>query len=411
MKKITLFLIISLIFIHLAAAQGFRLPDRSFEIGLLNTSVNLTSDFMPLTDIFQESIVLDLDDLNDGFRLGFGVNISPIYININAGRWGFGIHTGLEGVGSIDLAGKMLSLDLNNSGTATSEASLAVFTTAGLSIFFHIQDFKVKLNPSVFLTLAYVRPEIIYTLDRPNTSTNDYIDIKIRAEMDIFTAYPTSILDSLNVGDILSPDAGAGFDFSFGIEYPLSQATGLKDRARYLDFDVGLDLVNIPILPSTLTNYMNNWAEVHINLPLDSLDIDNLSTDDIIDITSGSDSIETRYKEIDRPFKAILWANWRPFGNQLLTLTPSLGFAISPHFYNNSFSLEGGLNICFDLINLFIINAGINYRDRMWVNSVNLAVNLWLLEVYAGVEVRSQNILKSFSTAGLGVNLGVKLGF
>ena len=411
MKKYILLLIIGLVIIPFVFAQNsFRMPDRSFEIGLFNTSIHFANDFMPIFDIFQESIVLDLDDLARGFRLNFGFSLLPIYVNINAKTWGFGLSTGLESLGSVELSGRMLSLNLNST-SATSQANMALFATAGINSYFYIQDFKVNISPSVFLTLAYARSKLVYTLDR----SDDFIEMYIRLNADVYTAYRNSVfkdsmLSNSDFSGVLSPNASPGVDFSFGIEYPLSQVIGLNERARYLDFDVGINFVNIPVLPSVLTSYTSVWAEFDVKLPLNDFDFDDFS-DIIAHDNVDDDESDNGYIEVERPFKLILWANWRPFGNQLLTLRPVLGFAVSRHFYSNPFSLEAGINARLDLFNTLIVNAGINYQDRMWVNNVRLAVNLWLLELHVGVDVRSQDLFKSFSTAGLGVNFGIKLGF
>ena len=413
MKRYILLLIIGLAIIPFAFGQNsFRMPNRSFEIGLMDTSINLSNDFMPIFDFFQESIFIDLDALASGFKLGLGFGISPVSLNINTRTWGFGLYTRVEATGSVSLAGEMLSLNLNNPGVYKSEASFALFAITGIDTYFFIQDFKVTLNPAVFLAIAYARPSITYRLDRPED--NSMIGVNVKANMDFYTAYPydklmNSMIGRMDFSGIFSPTAGLGFDFSVGIEYPISQATGLRDRSPLLDFDVGINLINVPILPSIARNRMNMEAEVDVNLPLDGFNFGDLS--DILNMSESFRAIEDGNADVERPFKVILWANWRPFGTQFLTLTPSLGFAISRHFYDNPFSLETGLDVTLDLINMLKIKAGINYQDRTWINSINVAFNLMILEIYAGAEFRSQNFLKSFGTAGVGLNVGLKLGF
>jgi hypothetical protein len=104
------------------------------------------------------------------------------------------------------------------------------------------------------------------------------------------------------------------------------------------------------------------------------------------------------------------WADWRVFGNRLLSFRPKVGFAISP-LYIKPFVLEGGADVCLDLANILITTVGINYEDRLWKNSLNIALNLRAFEIDLGVELRSPDFLKSWDAAGFGASLGFKFGW
>jgi hypothetical protein len=124
------------------------------------------------------------------------------------------------------------------------------------------------------------------------------------------------------------------------------------------------------------------------------------------EISSGEDSVN-----IDRPFKMFFWVNWRPFKESpVFTITPLIGFSID-QLYIEPFSMEGGLSACLNIRNIFLVRLGINYMDRMWINSLNLAFNLRLFEIDIGVDIRSQDFLKSWEGGGLGLNVGLKFGW
>ncbi len=116
-------------------------------------------------------------------------------------------------------------------------------------------------------------------------------------------------------------------------------------------------------------------------------------------------------KKIYRPFSMLFYANYRPSEeSDILSLIPSLGFSLN-WLYPQIFALEGGLSARFDFANIFISVLGINYNDRTWKNSIDFALNLRAFELDFGLSIQSQDFIKSFRVAGLGVNFGMKFGW
>jgi hypothetical protein len=111
-----------------------------------------------------------------------------------------------------------------------------------------------------------------------------------------------------------------------------------------------------------------------------------------------------------RPFKMLLWADWKPFGIVPLSFIPTVGFSINP-LYNQLFSMECGVKVRYDLLNIFIATLGIGYHDRLWKNSIDLALNLRAVELNLGFDLRSPEFLKSWAGGGYNVNLGLKFGW
>jgi len=414
MKKISLVLII-LLFVQSfyvfaqdksSGKKVSGIPDRLFEMGFGNINVNFANNFLTLSDAYEDVIVIDLDNLANGFKFNFGLTATPFYFNIKSKKGaGFGISTNVDAMGIINLSGNMLTL--NEANNESSDVSGAVFSSAAVNTFFNLGRIKVKFSPSMFYTLAYVTPpkdmpsSVVYNLDYSD-GTVGYINYAARLYLPFSLEKEVYNYDSFN--------AKPGFDFTVGLEYPVAKAIGLAKILPFLDFDLGVDLINIPFLPSTLSDYVLISGRAGSDKPIkiinkdDDDDYGDLYTLD--EIVYGKDELK-----INRPFKVVAHADWRPlFGMKLLTLTPVFGFCHN-ELYTDPFSLEAGINACLNLGNFLLFKAGVNYTDRMYVNSVGFTLNIRLIQFDVGADVRSHDFNQSFKGAGLGVNFGLKLGW
>ena len=397
MKKAALFLLICLIILPCIYAdndEGRRIKDRTVEIGL-NAKAGFSNDFLSAKEFFQKTVVLDLDKIKDGININFDANVSPLYFNYNnKNNWGFGLLIKADVYGLIGLSGKMLSF--SEAVDEKSDISAAVFAEAGIPVFFHLQKFKIKVKPALYYPVIYAVSDVAYTYSTDNKGTV----LNLAYDINVYSAYS---LEKYN-GITASP----GFDLQLGVEYPLSNVLGLKDKFFMLDFDIGLDIVNIPLLSSSVKDYMKISGNVGNDEPFifggEDSDMENLFTVNS-DTTYGEDKLKVK-----RPFKMIAWGNWRPFGIRLFTVIPEAGFALNP-LYSKPFSMEAGLKTRLDISNLFIATFGMGFYDRLWRNSLDLALNLKEFEFDLGVDLRSQKFTKSWTGSGFGVNAGLKFGW
>jgi hypothetical protein len=376
--------------------------ERSFEIGLMLFNVNFANSFLSAPDLLQDVIIIDLDKLGDGFKINLGVNITPFYFNFKTkDGWGLGLSTDINAFGILNISGNMLTL--NEAVKDNSDAGGAVFSSAAVNSFFDIQKFKVKIAPSLFYTLAYITPpknipsSIIYTLDYSD-GTVMCIDYDTR----MYMGY--SLEDNQ-----FSLSSTPGLDFTVGFEYPLAKEIGLTDILPFLDFDIGLDLLNIPFIPSTLSNYKQVKGQIGRDEPIKLINKDEGDDGNLF----SSDGVVNGEKiiQINRPFKMILHADYRPlFGAKFLTITPVIGFCHN-ELYHDPFSLEAGLYACLNFGDLFLIKAGYNYTDRLFVNSLAFAVNLKACEIDIGFDLRSQEAGQVWNGTGFGINFGLKFGW
>jgi hypothetical protein len=380
----------------------FYIKNRTVEIGIANINVGFANNLLAASDFFQETLVVDLDEFKKGLNMGLNFMISPIHFQYNKdNNWGFGLTTKIDGAIFACLAEDMLSL--NEAIDEKSDIGGGIFAETGINAFFHVRQFKIKIKPAVYFPIVYVKqPAMSYTRTTVERDGDEETILDISWTV---CAYTLGSFEDISGGFDIS--ATPGFDIDLGVEYPLAKILGLSDTYKFLDFDVGLDLIHVPLFPSIMKDYVEISGNVgDSEEPIDILNID---TKNLLNI-SGDPVYGQSEQAVLRPFKLLAWADWRPFGSPIFTVTPLFGFAINP-LYTEMFNLEGGLKLHLDLVNLFLVTLGVNYEDRLWKNSIAFALNFRAIEFDFGVDIRSQDFLKSWIGAGLGMTLGFKFGW
>ena len=416
----------------------FRIPNRNFEIGILNLNLGASNNFMTTFEFFKEKTSIDIDKLSNGLNINTNLFLSPVFFKYNKNdKWGYGLSTGLEVFGIVDLNGSMLSF--HEADSANSDVGAGVFAEVNVNGFLTIQKFKIKFKPAVYYPVFYATPKnFLYTHSNKNVNGVDETFFNIELDMRVFTPFPMDkdfdfkdILDIFRtIKDTITDfSARPGIDIGIGAEYPLSEVLGLTEKFNFLDFDIGIDFINIPLYRSVMEDFIpiianlgNGDEPIDIFNEMLSGESEKIDIDKYLNYNIG-DPDKDKIK-ITRPFKTIISANWRPFGSPLkadsnennkikrewLTFTPMLGFAINP-IYKKPFSFEGGIKTRLSLVNFFIAALNIGYYDRLWKNSLDLAINLRAFEIDIGANMQSADFLKSWSGGGFGASFGRKFGW
>ncbi|HCC36153.1 MAG TPA: hypothetical protein DEQ14_00250 [Treponema sp.] len=385
----------------------FRMKNRTFEFGFTG-GANMANDFTTGKDILQETWVIDINKLSNGFKLGFGLNITPFFFNVNIrDQWGFGLDVArIEGFGNTDISGKLLNL--KQADEEKFGAGAAIFADIGIPVFFHVKKLKVKVRPGIFVPLAYTEPDFSYTFkeytdENGKKGTFIGLDYNMRIYTSVFLEFEN--LSSIDIGQTLNSfnmDA-IGFDLSAEVEYPL-----------FSWLDLGANIKNIPITPSKPDYSIELKDRVYADTG--KIDFGELINggDFPDDVVYTPENFTPVYgpgrKFIHRPFKMVFFANYHPFKTRILSLIPSLGFAVNS-LYVSPGSIEGGLKIRFDFANIFVPTIGVNYEDRVWKNSVDFILNLRAFGIGIGVSSQSQDFVKSWQLGGLSANVAVQFGW
>jgi hypothetical protein len=363
--------------------EPFRFKNRMVEFAF-KAEVGFANDFLTAEEIFRDTLVVDLTKFNEDRGLQFDVNgvITPFCFNFNwKDRWGFSFFINSEIWGNITLPGKLLSI--SQADDEKFGAGAAVFAEAGIDTFFHVDKLKIKIKSAGFMPLFYSEPDISYTY-----RSDDTFEADVKYNLLVYTGWSMKKPNG--------PTAVIGFDLGAGAEYPL-----------FSFLDLGTDLTHIPLIPATVKDYMQIKGSVGINETDNIFDGD---FGDMLSTDSGDTVYGTGHKNVLRPFKMIAWADYRPFNTRLFSVIPSLGFAVNP-LYIQPGSVEIGVKLRSDVANILIATVGVNYEDRVWKNSFDLAFNLRAFELDLGIDMRSQDFLNSWKVGGLGFDVGIKMGW
>jgi hypothetical protein len=399
MKKLIFLLLACFVFLPLIYADdNWGIKNRSLEFGFLNFNLGFSNDFITTSDIFKEKVVIDLDKLEEGLNMNFGFATNPFFFNYNYKNiFGFGITTGMNFYGDLTLSGKLLTFykESADGEEGLSDLNAAAFAEAGVPVFLSVNKIKIKAQPSLYYPVLYMKTEKMSYLHKVNAANETIIDMNI----DIRAYYLFD--DDLNI------TAKPGVDFNLGVEFPLSEMLGIDNSLLFfLNLDIGLDLINIPLFSSTMKNYFPVKARFGGGEPI------NFFGDEGTDSLFKMEESTAKEDEISiyRPFKMLAWVNWRPLGSPLLTITPSIGFSRNP-IYVEPFSFEGSLKGSLNIFNLFIVTFTTGHMDRLWKNSLDLALNLRASEVNLGIAMQSRDYAKSWTGGGFGVRFGTKFGW
>jgi hypothetical protein len=407
------------------------------ELSFINTSFNISNNVVAVADYFknpfcllwnikdiqqdpnfvwQDPVVINIDNFLSGFSLGFGMAIKPFSLNFNwKDKWGFGLDIAhIDATGNMSLSGKMMNLQETKNDQFG--AGAAVFAEVGIPVFFHVNDFKIKIRPAVYIPLVYTEPNVRYSYKQsidPDTGIEG-MKLELVCDINVYTIIPMNGIADGN----MQPDQylldnywnilrnNTGYDFGLNIEYPWDSW-----------LDIGVDVVNIPV--PFLEAKLNHSVRLEGEAYFDSSKIDIYEMSSGGEIPEGTygypEDFEIKYgsnsnKKIYRPFTMLFYANYRPRESPVFSLIPALGFSIN-RLYVQTAAVEGGLSARWDHGNIFITTIGVNYNDRKWKNSLDFVLNLRAFEFDFGLSLQSQNFKNSWKGAGLGINTGVKLGW
>lgn len=403
--------------------KEFRFKNRMLEFSF-GVSAGATNDMVAARDFFfRETAVVNIDDFLKGIKVDAGADFFLVPFNFNwKDKWGFSFPMiSVAAAGNVEITKDVINL--NQVNREKFGPGGAVFVDIGIPFFFHAGDVKIKIRPSAFLPLVYTSPGMYYThktVTAPggNTGTRLQVDFEQKFYMGLPGEYVERLKKVIDGdmdfnGDFFNTDSSVqdilwdtmgymGYDLGIGIEYPLDN-----------QLTAGIDITSLPLYRPRLDRYIQMTGSAYFDSSLININ----------ELIAGNMDMSTAYaadyqfstgtgstEKIWRPFKMVLFADYRPFDSPVLSLIPSAGFALNP-LHVSPASFEGGIKVRCDLANIFIAAIGVGYHDRMWKNSLDIVLNLRVFEIDVGVVFQSQDFVKSWQGGGAGVNAGVKFGW
>ena len=114
-------------------------------------------------------------------------------------------------------------------------------------------------------------------------------------------------------------------------------------------------------------------------------------------------------KKIMRPCKVSIGADFKPFQNDYLILSPFLAF---PILNAKPYYVDGGLKIESRFAKVLGVYLDSRYVERMWKHEFCLFIDSRWFTFSLAASVASQDFKRAFTTlSGLGIKLGVGIGF
>ena len=374
---------------------------QSFEFGI-DVGVGFDNNLIMISDLLKKDVVIDLtkisnDVLDTGFTLNLGLG-ADIFINMKNIKVGknlldFGFFTGADGNVNFNIPKSLFTLIAegnidpdNRVLDGMISASGGVFADAGFRVSGQLGKLRVGAVTSLYTPLIFIpKSGITYEFD----STNGiYLDTS--GEVSIYSPFLT---ENGGIGELKF-----GFDVSAEGEYAL-----------FPFLDVGGSISRIPVGPAIMKDRML------IRLTMEPLDItasELLSGDGVsfnLDSITIDETYDTKEFYVLRPMRIDAHAKYKPFSNNFLVIRPNIGLSID--FNNEEAYFNAGIGAYLNLVDFFMADISVNYTEAIWTNQLGIALNLRAFELNLKAVLRSSSFANSFKGQGLGVGVGIRLGW
>ncbi|EMB22125.1 hypothetical protein [Treponema denticola] len=382
---------------------------QAFAFGI-DIKVGVSNSYFKITDLFKNTLEIDLSDMSKtlpktglSFCGGAAANIYlDIYIKSKA-EFGFFIKAGGYAFSNIpknliDFAakGNLSSNSFSGKITETSQG----FADTGIFYGMKFNSFKFRVSTSYFIPILYMESDMgdYEFINDPVTGSivaRGKLKLNMYSHLPIF-GNPNSKFD---IGDILSR---GGADFNFYGTYTFNELANLN-----------FNIINIPIFPARLNKGLSIIYEGDFRMESLIQYMNNFLTPDQasqIKPPSGSFTETSAYdlptKKIFRPLKLAVSSDIRPFLNNYLIITPSLGCHCYKPFY-----VDAGVKLESRFLKVLGAYIGMSYEDRVWKNTAGLFLETRVFRLETAVSAASPSFTGSFKGTGAEATLKLVFGY
>ena len=382
---------------------------KAFAFGI-DIKVGASNSYFKITDLFKNTLEIDLSDMSKALpKTGFSesgnaaVNIYlDIYIKSKA-EFGFFIKASGYGFSNIpknliDFAakGNLSSNSFNGKITGISQG----FADTGIFYGMRFNSFKFRVSTSYFIPVLYMESDM-GDYEFINDPVTGSIAARGKLKLNIYSHLPIfGNNTAFDIGDILS---SGGVDFNFHGTYTFNELANLN-----------FNIINIPIFPARLNKGLSKIYEGDFRMESLIQYMNNLITPDQasqIKPPSGSFT-ETNLaydlptKKIFRPLKLAVSSDIRPFLNDYLIITPSLGCHCYKPFY-----VDAGVKLESRFLKVLGAYIGMSYEDRVWKNTAGLFLETRVFRLETAVSAASPSFTGSFKGTGAEATLKLVFGY
>jgi hypothetical protein len=334
------------------------------------------------------------------------------FFTVRGERFSIGVFAGLEGMFYGNISKQLFQLLSHGNTSRYSKAEFAfggsLFADTGVNLETQLGKLRLRISPAVFLPLVYIpKPKKMALTVK---TAEDTMSITGSVALDIYSPVMLGSgtgdegnfsIDTAGLSKVL--DSGAlGFDLTLGIEYPLASI-----------LDAGILVSHIPVALSRLTYQATMKADFGFNdqgLETSLLDLlKEGKVDDILHIEDPEFAFSRGVFYVSRPLRFDLYGRIKFMGN-FLVLRPHGGISLFTP-YGDIPCFNAGIEGQIHIWRLLQLSLGSGYEELLWKHRFGLMLNLRILQVDLGVSTQSQEFTRSFALSGLGLSLGVHIGF
>ena len=385
----------------------FKNGRQAFAFGIDFKAVAANSYFN-IADLFKETLEVDLPAMsqalpNAGLSVS-GAGAANVYLDIYIkSKAEFGFFVKADSYSFANIPKNLIdvvangNLETDNFSGKITEIGQA-FADIGIFYGMKFNSFKFRVSASYFVPVIYMESDMGgYEFANPIDGS---VVARGKLKLNIYSHLPIFGNNApLDIGDILSR---GGVDFSFHGSYTFNELANLN-----------FSVINVPIFPArsnkgfskiyegdfkaeSLIEYFNGLV-----IPDQKGDFEPQGS-----YTETDLAYDLPTKNIFRPLKLTFSSDIRPFLNDYLIITPSLGC----HFYK-PFYVDAGLKIETRFLEVLGAYIGMSREDRVWKNKLGLFLETRIFRLEASVASASTSFTGSFKGTGAEVALKLVFGY
>jgi len=368
---------------------------QSFELGI-DLGVGLDNDFFTFVDFFKPEIVLDFTSGNSIRNSGLTFNAAAIAglffnlknVNIKHTNWDFGFFAGVDGGLNLNVPKSLFAIITEgNVNQRAIEGKIGVsggfYAEAGLGASTKFGNLSIGIKPALFSPMLFIpkaHSGINYSI-----ITDNQITLLLDGGVSIYSPF------------VENGEIKLGADFTLEGEY-----------AFFPFLDVGGSLSHIPVVPAVLRNRMRlALDEFEFGIGGDAMM--NGGGIELPELNFGEAEYDTFRLNVFRPMRLNLYARYKPYSSELFTIIPNIGFSVD--ISNEQGYFNAGMAARFNLRNLVSVSLSTGYMEAVWIHQLGIVFNVKIIELNLKAAVRSASFIGSFKAQGVGVNLGLRLGW
>lgn len=392
-----------------------RTKRRSFSLHTgFNLSAAAANNIVSLTDFFQEKLVIDLNKLAkktiwSGIHVGNTADLELFWRFTVVEEHTVKFSTTVSEDVWFNIPKSILDLAANgnaaNAGgkaiTGNFNAKANVFVDTGVMYQMTKPKYSFAARLAYFVPVAYMEnPEISYriapTVDKDGNAIG--LEFKAKGTARVYGYIPGGLYggDFPSVTDILK---AGGLDISI---------SGSYRPTNWVNITGGIDYLPLKAVPMTKGIQADFEAQGSVNNILEHL---GKATNDIFSFNNPQSSVtavDLPKKNIMRPGKIRIGADFRPFENNYMIVSPFIAF---PFINAKPYYIDGGIKLesCFArALGASLSTACI---ERIWRHELMLFLDSRFFSLTFGASITSQSFTRTFHTlSGLGFKFGMGIG-